>query len=268
MLDKFKKIIYEICDEEKISYRELSSGWIIELNKNGQIRYITGMRFPLNNYSTATILNDKFATYSILSDARVPVIEHNIFFNPSVRGEYNSMFFTPEDVVSYFNKQDNHTIIIKANDGFGGKEVFKCTSVEEIYHYLEELFKYKDSVCVCPFYDIKCEYRLIYLKDECKLIFGKVASKNGWKHNLAQGANVLLDVPSTIGCKLKEIAGSVLKLLDCEFVSIDIAELEDGRMLVMEVNSSVSVVKFSEISEDNRITAKEIYRDAIKLCFK
>ena len=79
---------------------------------------------------------------------------------------------------------------------------------------------------------------------------------------------VLLTIAPQFWAALYFAASSVLKLLDCEFVSIDIAELEDGRMLVMEVNSSVSVVKFSEISEDNRITAKEIYRDAIKLCFK
>ena len=268
MLDKFKQIVFEICNEEKILYKELSGGWIIELNKDHKIKYITGMRFPLNNYSTATILNDKFATYSILNAGKIPVIEHNIFFNPSTRGLYNSTFNTSEDVVSYFNKQDNNAIIIKANNGFGGKDVFKCISTEDIYSCLENLFKHKDSVCICPFYDIKCEYRLIYLKNECKLIFGKLASINGWKHNLAQGASVMLDIPNIISYKLKEIANSVVELLDCEFVSIDIAELKDDRMLVLEVNSSVSVIKFSEISENNRIIAKEIYSDAIKLCFK
>ena len=92
MLESFKEIIYGICEEENIKYAEYSNGWIIELVKVNTIRHIVGMRFPLNDYATATILNDKYATYSILKEYNIPIIDHKMFFNPNTRAGYVSDF--------------------------------------------------------------------------------------------------------------------------------------------------------------------------------
>lgn len=267
MLENFKKIIYEICDEENIKYKEFSNGWIIELIKDDTIRHIVGMRFPLNDYATASILNDKYATFSILKNHDIPVIEHKMFFNPITRKNYISDFKEDVDIVKYLEVQENKSIIIKANEGSGGTKVFKCTSESDVHNIIKDIFATNDSISVCPFYNIKCEYRLVYLKDECKLIFGKIASKDNWKHNLAQGATVVEVEDLDLIAKLKEIANKVVKVLNCNFVSIDIAQLIDNTLLVMEVNASVSILKYSTFSEENMKQAKEIYRQAVLAIF-
>lgn len=267
MLESFKKIIYEICDEEGIQHREFSNGWIIELIQGDTIRHIVAMRFPLNDYATASILNDKYATFCVLKNHNIPIIEHKMFFNPFTRKKYISDFDAESDIVTYLKAQKNSSIIIKANEGFGGKKVYKCISESDVHESLKNIFAFFDSVSVCPFYDIKCEYRLVYLNDECKLIFGKIASKDNWKHNLAQGATVLDVVDSGLITKLKEIANEVVRVLNCKFVSIDIAQLTDGTLLVMEVNASVSILKYSTFSDANMKRTKEIYKQAILAIF-
>lgn len=267
MLESFKKIVYEICNEENIKYSEFSNGWIIELMKDNAIRHIVGMRFPLNDYATATILNDKYATYSILKEHNIPIINHKMFFNPNTREGYISDFKDEIEIDNYLKNQRNGSIIIKANSGSGGTEVYKCVSTDEIHDSLIELFASNDSVSICPFYDIKCEYRLVYLENECKLIFGKIAPENGWKHNLAQGAEIIEVTDKELINDLKNIADKVVKVLNCKFVSIDIAQLKDDNLLVMEINASVSIIKYSAFSNSNLRQAKEIYRQAILKCF-
>ena len=267
MLESFKEIIYGICEEENIKYAEYSNGWIIELVKVNTIRHIVGMRFPLNDYATATILNDKYATYSILKEYNIPIIDHKMFFNPNTRAGYVSDFKNEVEICNYLKNQSNGSIIIKANSGSCGTEVYKCVSIDEIYGNLNKLFASNDSVSICPFYDIKCEYRLVYLENECKLIFGKVAPKNGWKHNLAQGAEIIEVTDKELINDLKNIADKVVKVLSCKFVSIDIAQLKDDNLLVMEVNASVSIIKYSAFSDSNLKLAKEIYRQAILKSF-
>lgn len=267
MLESFKKIIYEICDKENIKYSEFSNGWIIELVRGNVIRHIVGMRFPLNDYATATILNDKYATYSVLKEHNIPIINHKMFFNPDTREGYVSDFKDEIEIDNYLKNQDNGSIIIKANLGSGGTEVYKCASVDEIHSCLNELFTSNNSVSICPFYDIKCEYRLIYLENECKLIFGKVAPKNAWKHNLAQGAEIIEVTDKEVINDLRKIADEVVRVLNCKFVSIDIAQLKDDKLLVMEVNASVSLMKYSDFSESNLKQAKKIYRQAILKSF-
>lgn len=263
MLEDFKNMISEICIDEKIEYREFSNGWIIELKKGNSINYITGMRFPLNSYSVATILNDKYATYTILKNNNVPIIEHKILFNPKTRKGYISDFASIKDIKQYFKKQSNGTVIVKANEGSGGKEVYKCRSFKEICCTINKIFKTKDSVSICPFYNIAYEHRLIYLNGQCKLAFIKKNRVGSWKHNLAQGAEVYDETDEKKLEKLKEIANRVVKILNCNFVSVDIAETVDNDLLVMEVNASVSMTKYASFSEANRSIAKNIYKEAI-----
>lgn len=268
MLEDFKKIISEICADEKIEYTEFSNGWIMQLKKGEVTNYITGMRFPLNSYSVATILNDKYATYTILNNNDVPIIKHKMLFNPRTRNGYISDFDCLKDVKDYFKKQSNSSVVVKANEGSGGSDVYKCTSFKDVCLAIKKLFKSKDSVSICPFYDIVFEHRLIYLNGQCKLAFKKKCLPGNWKHNLAQGAEVYEEDDNEKLARLKEIGDKAVKVLNCNFVSVDIAETVDNTLLVMEVNSSVSMIKYASFSEKNRIVAKNVYKEAILLSLK
>lgn len=264
MQDEFKQIIKKMCEKNNIEYKVLSKDWVIRISKNGIVKFIVGMNFPLNDQASAAILRDKFATYAVLKEGNVPVIEYNIIFNPTTRSEFISDI---DDLESYFNKQKNGAIVIKANDGSSGKEVYKCTSYNEAKTIIDECFHTKDSLSVCPFYNIELEYRLVYLNGEVKLIFGKKAAPGNWKHNLSEGASVINDIDDDTKKKLISIADDAVKATNSTFASVDIIKTNENELLVMEINSSVCLLKFAETSEENRIKAERIYEEALLFSF-
>ncbi len=165
-------IIKELCQEMGIKVEKLSYGWLLQLSKDGKIRHITRNHFDNNPQATGEIADDKYATYEVLKSQEVPVIEHTMIFNPATRSK-----FIPEEgiwntVLEKFLKY--HKLVVKANDGCQGKEVQLCHNVREIEIAIQKLFyQGQASLSICPFYDIKTEYRTFYLDGEVLLIYGK-----------------------------------------------------------------------------------------------
>ena len=83
----FYQIIDEICAEKNIEQKLFSYGWIRELRKNNYSNFIIDNRLNLNNINSFNIAGDKFATYEILKNNNIPVIEHKIVFNPKTRSK-------------------------------------------------------------------------------------------------------------------------------------------------------------------------------------
>lgn len=88
MYSQFRNIIKEICTEENIRYKIISKDWIIVLEKDGAIRYISGYKFDLNKHALGTLLDDKYATYELLKNLNFPVIIHNIVYPASNNNYY------------------------------------------------------------------------------------------------------------------------------------------------------------------------------------
>ena len=167
----FKNMIYEICQEKGIDYQLLSFNWIIELKKDDKIRHIVGNRFDLNPESSAKIACDKYATYLVLNANKVPSVEHRMFFNISTRNNYVPENGIYSDIIAFF--QEKEKVVIKPNSGSEGLNVFLCSSLKEVEEAINTIFKSSHSLSVCPFYNIKTEFRTIVLNGEVKLIYGK-----------------------------------------------------------------------------------------------
>ena len=168
----FDNMIKEICDENKINYKYLSKNWIIKLEKNNKNKYIVGRKFDLNSQSTSLILDDKYALYEVLRDRNIPIIEHRIVFNKTDSHSYALDCNSRKYVEDFFKKNNNH-IVIKPNTGYQGTNVFNITNLNEIDEILDTLFSNTYSISICPFYNIKHEYRAIMLDGECKLLYAK-----------------------------------------------------------------------------------------------
>ena len=169
--EEFNKVIKQIAEEKQVQVEELSYGYILKLTKQKQHHYIIGHKFELNSHVAGAISKDKYATYTILKNAKIPVVEHQIIFNPNTREEYvqeNSK----KEILQYFY-QNERKIVIKPNMGHEGKGVYLCQTEEEIEEAIQELFQKNDAIVVCPFYDIDREYRTIYIQGECVITYGK-----------------------------------------------------------------------------------------------
>jgi glutathione synthase/RimK-type ligase-like ATP-grasp enzyme len=100
------------------------------------------------------------------------------------------------------------------------------------------------------------------------LCFGKYNSKSSWKHNLSQGAIPKILEEGELKSRLCEIAKKVAIAMNIRFASIDIIKTKQNELLVLEVNSIVTLDKFIDNTENGYQMAKEIYAKAVEKMFK
>lgn len=299
----FYKIIRECSDELNIKLDMLSYNYIYELKKDNKIRHIIGNRFDLNNEAAADIACDKYATYEVLKNNHIPVIEYVHIFNPKTRYSYipnggNEKFFK-----EYLKK--HKTLVVKPNDGKAGVGVALCNNIDEVNAAVNNIFSKKNDCVICPYYDIDREYRSFYLDGEVCLIYGKekpsvigdgvsnletlinklnlydkdmhfskinmnYVPKDGekielsWKFNLSWGAIPHVLDEGILHDRIKELAIKSGKILNLTFAMVDIIHTKDDKLYVIEINSSVGPI----VIENGHNMMKEMYKKAILKMFK
>ena len=298
-------IVKEICKEEKIELKDYSKGYIIQLKKDDRVEYIYGYSFNLNKDATSRIMCDKSISYEVLKNANIPAVEHEIVFNPITRLNYNT-YGVWEKIYEYF-KRHNQELVIKVNNGTCGKDVYYCNNADTLDKAVLTIFEREDELCICPYYDIKNEYRCIYLDGECLLTYTKNKPKvigNGkntiaeliskrkckvqldlplnlnsipkkdeivylnWKFNLSGGATAEILVDKTKKEKIEKLAKEAGKVINARFSSIDIIETRNNEFKIMELNAGIMATNFiAQIPEGYEIM-KNIYRKAIIKMFE
>ena len=192
-------------------------------------------------------------------------------------------------------------VVLKPNDGTGGKDIYKVSNLEYLETTVDKLFSKYTFITVSPFYKISEEVRYIVLDDEVELVYEKVIPhiigdgissikdllddklvntylndkmstipakgeivKVNWQHNLSKGA-----YPKVVEVN-EEVLKIVLKAkkeLNLRFASIDVIK-ENGNYKILEINSGVMMEVFSSKDSKNYETAKRIYLKAILKMFE
>ncbi len=296
----FRKLIEEICIEENIKYNLISKEWIMVLEKDDKIRYIAGYKFDLNNHGIGNICDDKYAFYDLCKLKNIPIIEHEILFNPTTSFGKNTI----DKMHKFFDKYKD--VVIKINDGSEGKDIYHITNKKDLDKITNDLFASNFSLSICPFYNYNSEYRVIILDNEVKLIFEKnkptvigdgihsiyellmqinpkyyeknynhlydrVLDKNevfeaDWRFNLNKGATAKLVTNRRLYNKLGSIAKDVCKSLNLLFASVDIIDYK-GKFILMEANSGVCINLVCNFIDKDKVLAKAIYKEAILKMF-
>ncbi len=138
-MNTFQQLIKEICKEEEIKFQLLSKDWVIMLEKQGKTRFISGYKFDLNPHGFGYILDDKYATYEVLSTKNIPIVTHHILFSPQNVEDYATSSNQIEKVYELFEKY-NQNIVVKPNEGTCGKNVYHITTKEDIEPCLKNYF--------------------------------------------------------------------------------------------------------------------------------
>ena len=90
-----------------------------------------------------------------------------------------------------------------------------------------------------------------------------------WKHNLSNGATpIIIDENDEYIEQIRNVALLAGNAMNIKFASIDIALTSDKKILVMEVNGSVCMNKFSEVIPNGYEISKNIYKKAIHKMFE
>ena len=207
----FHVLMREVCDEMGIKMEKLSYDWVLQLSKDGKVRHVTGTRFDLNPEATGDIACDKYATYEVLNSQNVPIIEHVMIFNPATRSSLigdNGIWST---VTSEFHKHG--CLVVKPNYGCEGQGVYLCRTMGETESAIQKLFKTQNSVSICPYYDIRTEYRTFYLDGKVYLIYGKTKP-----FVIGDGSSTLGELVESLNLPDKSVVSDNLKELDLDYV--------------------------------------------------
>ena len=207
----FHVLMYDVCAELGVKVEKLSYDWILQLSKDGKVRHITGTRFDLNSAASGEIACDKYATYEVLKSQKVPVIEHVMIFNPATRLQLIEDNGIGLKVVGEFLKHG--CLVVKPNYGCEGQGVFLCHNIKETESAIMKLFKTENSVSICPYYDIKTEYRTFYLDGEVKLIYGKTKP-----FIIGNGNSTVGELVEALNLPDKNVVKDNLKVLDFTYI--------------------------------------------------
>ncbi len=306
-MNNFIKIIKEICQELNIKCTFLSKDWVIMLEYNNKIRFLSGYKFDLNKHALGLILDDKYAMYDVLNYKYIPVIKHDIVYKDSNNNLYAKDSKGLEYAKKLFYKYQEN-VVLKINNGTCGRDIYHVKDLDDLIIKYNKLMMKHSAISICPFYDITNEYRAILINGQIKLLYKKIKprvvgdskktikellqefnpeyfkdynenNKNiilkqgeifeyDWKFNLSRGSLSSLDILESDKIEIINIIDKINEFLDLKFVSVDIIKTSDNRFLVMEINSGVMMENFINQHEDGEKIAKEIYKEAILEMFK
>ena len=296
-MDIFNEIMLKIGEELDIKVTLLSDNWLTVLEKDNQIHYVQGYKFELNNHGIGNIIDDKGLFHDLLVYKNLPIIEHKNIFE----------VYDKKDVLSYFHK-NNNTLIVKGNIGTCGKEVYLVKDEDDLFKKMDLLLLSQSSISLCPYYDIKNEYRVIVLNNEARVIYGKIRPKVvgdgvnnlqnlaikfndyyrnfkldkgnyipkkneemllNYQFNLSNGAKMFTDIDKDLKEKIKNLALTVAQKTNLTFGSIDIIHTVDNELLVLEANSGVMMNNFIRLNgQKGYEIAYNLYCDAVKMMFE
>ena len=161
-MNTIQNLIKNICDEEEIHFQLVSKNWIMILEKDGITKFVAGYKFGLNDHALGLVCDDKYAIYDVLNAFHLPVCEYFIVFHN----------YDPKKIQEYASKYQYH-MVVKVNEGTCGNDMYQVYSEEEMFQRIDELLIKSYSISICPFYEIKNEYRSIIYHDSIELFYGK-----------------------------------------------------------------------------------------------
>ncbi|RLK54568.1 ATP-grasp domain-containing protein [Actinokineospora cianjurensis] len=227
-----------------------SGHWIGELILGASRGLIIGYSFPLNNVASAKAADDKVATTVLLRAAKVGCVDHQLVRpgwsgSPSIRWEREL------------------PVVVKPNTESGGRGVRLVSTIDELHSAIGELSTRYRAIAWSSFLSITDEYRTVFLDGAMVLAFRKVRSDpTEWRHNLHLGATPEVCTDQSTLDSLAQVGADAMVALGLRFATVDVVVV-DGEHLVMEVNSGVSLERFSRHSREYSALAGEVYAKAV-----
>lgn len=246
------KILLEICKEEGYKIASFCDNYVQKLEKNGQNRYIIGRHLGLNSDVSATLADDKSATFTILNAKNIPAIPHHLYKNPKLFPNYKN---------PAINSQ-TFPLVIKPNSGtHGGTDVVLAKTPAEATAYIKKLFKKYNSLALSPFVSATHEYRCFVLNHKAYLVYEKTHGKDDSLHfNLSRGATArLVKSKSKLYQPLESLSVRTADALGLRCATIDILSEK-----VLEAHSAPANLHLTEQLPEAKPLLKRFYRDALK----
>lgn len=254
----FVEQLYDVAESIGVGIEWSSDFWICDLQRtDGNRQRVVGGYFPINNAAAAQLANDKSATSATLQRANVQRVEHTLF-----RPQGRDLEACREEVVAKFSLP----LVLKPNLEAGGVDVFRATTPAELKAALTALLRRYRAIAICPYVEIAVETRVVVLDGVSQFAYEKHLKEptsgraSEWRRNLRLGSEPRL-IAAEAGPP-QQLALATCRALDLRFATVDVVDV-DGVAQVLEVNSSVTLDKFSLFSRSNWRLARGTYARAI-----
>lgn len=251
ILDRWMiQIIQDIASARDISFKSYSDDWLLVLNKGAQTRRIIGYKFDLNTSAASAIAADKVASYQILHDANIPVVEHRLVRTKAgARSDWET-------------KLDK--IVIKPLDGTSGHAVSLLGSSAEVPEYIRS----RPTIAawtVSPYLNIISETRYIVLNGKVICSYEKqpIVINDLPMFNLGLGAT---PVVTTDTSPAADMAVAAVEQLGLKLAAVDIIRA-DGQDMVLEVNDGIMMENFMRVSPEYRAISHAVYDQIVAAQF-
>jgi glutathione synthase/RimK-type ligase-like ATP-grasp enzyme len=243
------------CAEVGATVNWHSDDWVAEITYPPRRVLVIGQVFPLNNAAASHVANDKVAAYQLLAASGVPAVPHHLLRYP----------MAPEAMLTRaLDACGGVPLVVKPHRESSGHDVRRASDQAELRYLLDYYATRYRAVAVSPWQNVLDEYRVVVLDGAPLLAYRKdLAEGPEWRHNLQFGARPELDVEPALRTLLEGMARDAMGALDLRFASVDVIRLAD-RLLVLEVNSGVTLEHFGHTSEQHRQLADDVYRAAIR----
>jgi RimK family alpha-L-glutamate ligase len=134
-------------------------------------------------------------------------------------------------------------VVVKGIHGSQGERVHLCDDIDSINAVLEESpdmsFLIQDRL------DIKNEYRVLTIGYESIGVIEKFAPSDDFRRNLSQGGTAQ---QTELNPSLTALCEKAARTLKREFAGVDLAILDDGSPVILEVNRSPGFCGFEEVT--------------------
>lgn len=242
------QILRDICVKRGISFDAYSDDWLLNLSFNGMTHRVFGYRFDLNDSVSASIAQDKVATYQVLAKAGVPAVPHVL-----VRTK-----------VSHADRRvmgDWQKVVIKPLVGTSGHGVQLFNDIDVAIIHIEQ--SPIAAWAAAPYIDISREFRVIILDGTPLLVYEKqpVVIRGLKMFNLGLGAT-----PKDIEIdeNLLALVKNAQQELGLRLSTVDIVENVAGERQVLEVNDGIMMEHYARFSAEHKARAVRVYTHIIK----
>jgi len=240
-------VLRDICMKRDIVFSTYSDDWLLELRKDEVVRRVLGYRFDLNDSVSASIAQDKVATYEILAKAGIASVPHVLVRTKVSRADRHAM--------DAWDK-----VVVKPLVGTSGHGVRLFGDIAQATKHIED--SKITAWAAAPFVKIRREIRVILLDGKPLAVYEKIPVMiNGLKmFNLGLGAQ-----PKDIELneEIESLAARAQTEMGLRLSTVDIIEDELGERKVLEINDSIMMEHYMRYSTENKKKAEYVYESIV-----
>lgn len=183
----YLEIIYEICKKHSICITQFKNTSVLCLSYKTKRHFIWSRQFDLNSAIASRLADNKFETYKVLQSCGIPIVECHKLSRIGTEEYENS---TESNLCICKNLLEQHgTIVIKPNNSYEGKSVYRCSSMKNVETALHSIYSGYKFVVVSPYINAVNEYRTFFLNGTILLIYKKCLP-----YIIADGKSTLIEL--------------------------------------------------------------------------